>query len=60
MKKNKQRINVQQYVARLNEIQVRMNEITDLCERENRMRTAGEETEFDSLRRESGIITARI
>lgn len=60
MKKAKQRINVQQYVARLNEIQVRMNEITDLCEKENRMRTAGEETEFDSLRRESGIITARI
>lgn len=60
MKKNKQRINVQQYVARLNEIQVRMNEITDLCEAENRMRTAGEDTEFDALRRESGIITARI
>jgi Phage capsid family. len=56
----KQKLNVQAFVNRLGEIQVRMNEITDLCEKENRVRSQAEETEFDSLRRESGIITARI
>lgn len=56
----KQKVNVGAYVKRLNEIQVRMNEITDLCEKESRVRSAAENTEFDTLQREAGIITARI
>lgn len=56
----KQKVNVGDYVNRLNEIQVRMNEITDLCEKESRVRSAAENTEFDTLQREAGIITARI
>jgi len=56
----KQKVNVGAYVTRLNEIQVRMNEITDLCEKESRARSQAENTEFDTLQREAGIITARI
>ena len=56
----KKRIEIRQFVERLEQIQVRMNEITDLCEKENRARNDAENTEFETLRRESGIINARI
>lgn len=56
----KEKIEIRQYVARLEQIQVRMNAITDLCEKENRERNAAENTEFETLRRESAIINARI
>ena len=56
----KKRIEIRQFAERLEQIQVRMNEITDLCEKENRARNDAENTEFETLRRESGIINARI
>lgn len=56
----KKRIEIRQHVERLEQIQIRMNEITDLCVKENRVRSDAENTEFEALRRESGIINARI
>lgn len=54
------KIDVRSYAERLTAIQTRMNEITDLCEKENRQRSQAENTEFDSLVREAGVINARI
>lgn len=56
----KKKIENREYAERLEQIQIRMNEITDLCEKENRERNATESTEFETLRRESAIINARI
>ena len=56
----KKKIEIRQYAQRLEQIQIRMNEITDLCEKENRERNAAENTEFETLRRESAVINARI
>lgn len=56
----KKKIEIRQYAERLEAIQIRMNEITDLCEKENRERNEAEKTEFETLRRESAIINARI
>lgn len=56
----KKKVEIRQYANRLEQIQVRMNEITDLCEKENRQRTDAENTEFETLKREATIINARI
>ena len=54
------KIDVRSYADRLTAIQTRMNEITDSCEKENRQRSQAENTEFDALVREAGVINARI
>ena len=56
----KKRIEIRQFAERLEQIQIRMNEITDLCAKEDRVRSDAENTEFEALRRESGILNARI
>ena len=56
----KQRIDLNSYAERLTSIQVRMNEITDVAEKEQRSFSKAEEGELEALRREAGVINARI
>lgn len=51
---------VRQWADRLEAIRTRMNEITDVCEKESRTRSMAEDAEFEALRRESSIISARV
>ncbi len=57
---NKEKLSIRSMANRLDEIQVRMNEITDRCEKESRTRTQAENTEFEALRREASILEARV
>jgi HK97 family phage major capsid protein len=49
----------QEAYARVREIKVRLNEIKDVCERENRAQTADETAEVDSLKREAQDLSLR-
>lgn len=49
----------QEAYARVREIKVRLNEIKDVCERENRAQTAEETAEVDSLKREAQDLSLR-
>ena len=49
----------QEAYARVREIKVRLNEIKDVCERENRAQTAEENAEVDSLKREAQDLSLR-
>lgn len=48
------------YLKRLGEINLRMNELADLCEKEKRAMTPDEKTEFDAIRIERGILSMRV
>lgn len=51
---------MKKYLKRLGEINLRMTEIADLCEKEKRSMTAEEKTEFDAIRIERGILSMRV
>lgn len=53
-------LQIRQWAERLESIRARMNEITDVIEKEKRTRNQAEETEFETLRREASVISARI
>ena len=57
---NENRVNVRQLVDKYQANCDRIGEIADLCETEQRERTAGETAEFESLTRENQLIQMRL
>lgn len=43
------------YLKRIGEINIRMNEMADLCEKEKRSMSEDEKKEFESIRIERGL-----
>lgn len=48
------------YLKRIGEINIRMSEMADLCEKEKRAMTDDEKKEFESIRIERGLLSMRV
>ena len=48
------------YLKRIGEINIRMNEMADLCEKEKRAMSEDEKKEFESIRIERGLLSMRV
>lgn len=60
MDKPKKKVNVRSLINRHQEICARIDEIADLCERENRSRTDAETSEYESLIQEDQLVCMRM